>query len=67
MMRELDAGVPDEDQQASDFFMSLDDAKYGDCKHDYRNRANKAETQLQNIEEAYQLATEQDHCMSTLQ
>ena len=58
MLRALDAGVPDDDQQALDFFMNLDDAKYGDCKHDYQNRANKAETQLQNIEEAYQLATE---------
>ena len=43
VLRALDSGVPDDDQQALDFFMTLDDAKY-----DYR--ANKAETQLQNIE-----------------
>ena len=58
MLRAVDAQVPDEDQQALDFFSRLDESKYGDCKHDYRNRANKAETQLQNLEQAYQLATE---------
>ena len=58
MLRALDAGVPDEDLQALDFFMRPDEARYGDCKHDYRNRAKKAETQQQDIEEAYQLATE---------
>ena len=58
MLRAVKGQVPDEDQQALDFFMRLDEAKYGDCKHDYRNRANKVETQLEKIEEAYQLATE---------
>ena len=38
--------------------MRLDEARYGGRKHNYRNRPNKEETQLQNIEEAYKLATE---------
>ena len=53
MLRAVDTQVPEKDQQALDFFMTLDEASYDDCKHDYRNRANKAETQLENIEDAY--------------
>ena len=58
MLRAVEAQVPDEDQQALDFLMRLDEARYDDCKHNYRNRPNKSDTQLQNIEEAYELATE---------
>ena len=46
MLRAVDTQVLEEGQQALDFFMRLDEARYGDCKHDYRNRTNKAETQL---------------------
>ena len=34
MLRAVDAGVPDDKPKALDFFMRLDEARYGDCKHD---------------------------------
>ena len=58
MLRAVDAQVPEEEQQALNFFDRLDAAGHGACKLQYYNRENRPATRITSVEEAYKHAKE---------